>query len=937
MSISTSSGLLLHVALLGPFQASWGGSPLEFKGRQLPQLLALFALNAERPVSTDRIIDVLWEDSPPLYPRRMALNLVGRLRRMLGDLDPGLLDCASRSLFTLRRCRTDVESFDRALRSAASDHRAERADDALKKYELALSLVRGDPLSGWDGAFFSAERARLERAVREAEVRRASALNDTGAPAAALEFANRLLDREPLFQEAVGQALRAKASMGDAAGASALFHGFRERLAEEAGVDPSASLSRAYARALSAPVQSDGEPAVPVAAPRQLPMVPTHFVGRADEVSALVGHFTDACDSGVRLATVNGTGGVGKSALAVFTAHRLAECFPDGQLYVNLNGATPGADPLAPGEVLERFLRSLGHEPVERAGLDEVAAQFRTAVSGRRMLVVLDDARDADQVAPLLPGSGSCAVLVTSRCSLAGMDPGVNLHLRPLAWSSSVNLLRRCSQGASLSQVDWGVLAGHCAGMPLALRIVAARLESDGGTAPDQILAAIEDERRRLGEMDDGQRDLRSVLAVSLRALESSPSGREARDLFFLTGSFPGDTVSLHPLAALAESTPQKVAATMRTLVRQRLAEPVAAGRFRLHDLLRLFAREEDRNSAVGERRDRIRRLVGFYASSGRNVLELEGARLWKRVNRIAAAGFAPGRSFASLAEGERWLDDELPSLIALLWTVADEHPDLAHEGKLLFHATFPAFMYRGSRLSEYTRALRRLTELSEADWDYAVHGDIAEQYRRVGDMAEARRHLDISVDLVRRNGETGTAVQLMHRTLFALEEERWEDAEESAVVACRAAEAEGEPRAAAIAWVHRALVRARRGDFAAALAASTESLRRDMADPFRDLSVSLSQHGFRLIDAGVPVKARICFAGVERDLDRRGRRRSDSYVQALWGLGEVCWIEGRKGEARDNWIAALTIAEEIGLVGPEIRVAVEDGRHPWRPRDLMF
>ncbi|MGW6936042.1 ATP-binding protein [Lentzea sp. NPDC054927] len=339
-----------------------------------------------------------------------------------------------------------------------------------------------------------------------------------------------------------------------------------------------------------------------VVVPRQLPAAIGNFSGRADELAeleSLVGSRT------VVISALNGTAGVGKTALALHWAHGVADQFPDGQLYVNMRGFEPDREPMSPFEAVRGFLDALGVAgdaiPVSP---DAQAALFRSKIAQRRVLILLDNANNVEQVRPLLPGSSTCFVLVTSRNRLSGLVAEHNatpLRLDRLSNAESVDLLR-----SRLGDVDPTVLAETadlCAGLPLALTIVAARIALEPDLPISEVVAELRADRLEALELDEGGRGARAVFSWSVRALRE-PASR----LFRLLGLHPGPDIDMHAAAALAGLPVAVCKKLLRELVSASLMDEYLPARFRFHDLLRLFARE-----LVGADKDAELRMLGFY------------------------------------------------------------------------------------------------------------------------------------------------------------------------------------------------------------------------------------------------------------------------------------------------------------------------------------
>ncbi|MBV9444459.1 MAG: tetratricopeptide repeat protein [Streptosporangiaceae bacterium] len=389
----------------------------------------------------------------------------------------------------------------------------------------------------------------------------------------------------------------------------------QDGLAAELTPSAAAAAQAAEARESSVPVTADRRE---TQAPAQLPTDIADFTGREEQVqhlSDLLASASDENSGAVRIALVAGYGGLGKTSLAVHAAHRVRGRFPDGQLYVDLLGATP--HPLAAADVLARFLRDLGVDGKE-IPLDEAerSARYRTSLAGRRVLVVLDNARDAAQVRPLLPGSAACAVLITTRSRMPDLASGELVDLNVLDDDEALTLFTRIvgDKRAAAEPEATAELLLACAGLPLAIRICAARVATRRGWSIRTMADRLRDEHRRLDEMAVGDMAVRASFEVSFAALPTAKRGVNPADAFRLLGLWHGPTISSAAAAALFGVTEDQAVDALELLVDANLLECVATDRYKFHDLLRVYAAERaEADLSEDGRLSAIARLLRWY------------------------------------------------------------------------------------------------------------------------------------------------------------------------------------------------------------------------------------------------------------------------------------------------------------------------------------
>jgi DNA-binding SARP family transcriptional activator len=480
----------LRVELLGPVRAWYGGRELDLGPPRRQAVLAVLALRAGGPVSRNELIDAVWGESPPASAVNNLHIYIGALRRALGGgrAAAGELLRGGRSGYQLSLApgQLDVTGFDGYVQRARRHRVAGDPAAVVWALDAALALWRGTPLAGITGPFAEAQRVRLgERRLAMLEDRADALLALGPAGDLVVELAT-LVDENPLRERLCGLLMRALHRDGRRAQALTVYTDARRRLVEELGIEPGPELRAVHQAVLAddwpAPDEPPGRRIPPGAVvPRQLPAPVRHFAGRAAELKVLDGLLDDTTDERtVVISAIRGTAGIGKTALAVLWAHRVADRFPDGQLYVNLRGVDPAEEALPATAALRGFLDGLGVRP-ERipADLDAQAGLYRSLLAGRRMLVVLDNARDAEHVRPLLPGAPGCLAVVTSRdqlTSLVAREGAYPITLDSLSPAESIDVLSRHLGPDRVAEEPDAVAAvvRVCGGLPLALGVVAA-------------------------------------------------------------------------------------------------------------------------------------------------------------------------------------------------------------------------------------------------------------------------------------------------------------------------------------------------------------------------------------------------------------------------------------------------------------------------------
>jgi len=669
--------------LLGPLLVNTGESPVTLTAPRPRVTLAALLTRAGRPVGPHELAELVWDGAPPSHATDTLRTYVMRLRRALGPAagarivtrDPGyLIEVAEEEL--------DILLFRARYREGAAA--VGRGDWAAARSVLAASLAlwRGDTLVDVPSDLLrDAEAPALEQARLQALQWRIEADLRLGGGDELVPELRELTRSHPLHEHFHGQLMTALFRVGRTAEALAAYQHARQFLVEQLGVEPGPRLRKLHESLLSGDLPSASDDPLEVrqrrpTVPRQLPAPPAHFTGRAEQLAVLNALLTGTRDTGtVIIAAMTGTAGIGKTALALHWAHQVAHRFPDGQLYANLRGFDPVGSPAAPGDVLRGFLQTLNGSAARiPPDVDVQAALFRSLTAGRRLLVILDNAHDEEQVRPLLPGAAGCLTLVTSRNQLAGLvaaDGATPLGVGVLSPGEASGLLRLRLGHDRVSAADpraVSSLIAACSGLPLALCVIAARAALPPLQALDDLSAQLCAHALDALSGTDPRTDPRSVFSWSYRQLSD-----DAARLFRLCPDFPGPDLTI----AVAESVvpADRAAELIGELASACLLDEYVAGRFRMHDLLASYARErsglEDPSADCGEA---IRRILAWYTAAA----------------AAAAAVITPGHPYlptvcppvplraapATDSEALGWLDAERPNLIAAVELAARQGLD---------------------------------------------------------------------------------------------------------------------------------------------------------------------------------------------------------------------------------------------------------------------
>ena len=684
------SGERVRFEILGPMRVTDGRGTYPVAGGRQRILLGALLEHANKPMPAERLAEVVWDGEPPDGAVPTLRTYVMRLRRGLG---PGAAERIVTEdngyVVQVEEDELDALYFQAQCRTAEAAVRGADWPLADRAVERALSQWRGTPLL--DVPCRTLQEAwlpRLEQSHLQVREWQAEAALHLGRNEQLILPLRELTAAHPLRERFHAQLMLALYRTGRQAEALAAYQDARRALVEALGIEPGAELRALHAQILSGEVEpspvSSAEPApAPMPAPafaagrqpqdvkvvpRQLPAAARHFTGRQSELDLLIGQVAaasqnlDSHDSGgtVVISAIDGMAGIGKTALAVCAAHAVAEHFPDGQLFLDLHGYTPGHEPRTAAEALDWLLRALSVPPGRiPADAEQAAALYRQCLAGTRTLIVLDNAATEAQVRPLLPGDGPCLVLVTSRRRLKGLDDAHSVALGLLSPPDAVALLRAVAGPDRIAPGDplADEIAGLCGHLPLALRIAGSLLRHRPTWPLEHLAGRLRDQQQRVSVLRDGERELAAVFDLSYAGLDE-----RHRVLWRSLGLAPGPDLDVYAAAALVQDDPTTVAGLLEDLVDHNLLGADAPGRYRLHDLMRVHACTLAAADPEPERDAAVARLLHYYAHTGQVA-----SAVIARIPRPGPTGPVPAHA-PDLAETETargWLRAEHPALSA--------------------------------------------------------------------------------------------------------------------------------------------------------------------------------------------------------------------------------------------------------------------------------
>jgi DNA-binding SARP family transcriptional activator/tetratricopeptide (TPR) repeat protein len=908
--------------LLGPMVVRRGGATLPVAPGKQRAVLAALLLSAEPVVSLDELTDVLWGAAPPPSARVSVQNHVMRLRKALGA-DARIRTHPHGYEIRVADGELDVFRFETHLAAARAGAGNGSWDMAAEQARAGLALWRGEPLADVESDLLAIrDIPRLAELRLQAIELRLDADLHLGRHAEVITELQSLASAHPLRERLHGLLMLALYCDGRQAEALAAYTRARQIFVAELGTEPGSGLQRLQRQMLNAdpaldpPAHALGIARSPATlVPRELPGAVPDFTGRTAELAGLTRILDEASAESpgtVVISAIGGTAGVGKTALALHWAHQVAARFPDGQLYVNLRGFDPSGISMPAREAVRGFLDALGVAP-DRIPVqpESQAGLYRSLLADRRMLILLDNARDEQQVRPLLPASPASLVIVTSRNQLGGLavaDRARLVGLDVLSHDEAVRMLtaRIGADRVAAEPGAAGQIAALCGRLPLALAVAAARAEA----RPDFPLTALTTELRdRTGVLDaldagEPAASVRAVFSWSYCQL----SGEAAR-MFRLLGLHPGPDISAPAAASLTAADELGARRLLAELTRTHLLAEHLPGRYALHDLLRAYAADRARDTdSEPDRAAAVGRVLDHYLHTARDAASMVHPPFGAFALAPLSLGTSP-EQFTGQEQALAWFEAEYHVLLAAVGLAVD--CGLANHAWQISCAMHPFLATRGHNL-EWSSIKRMTTAAAIRDDAALVASGGRDNLGTLGDYQWVPEHYASSLRLYQQLGNRrGQALALYSLAMIAEYQGQYGEAlsyaEQSASLCHDIGDKAGETELLnTVGWYHAVL-----GDYPRARGLCREALALNALYGSRRLEGDIwSSLGYTENHGGDLSEAAACYERALSIFRTVGDRWGEA--DALTNLGDIRRAIGELLQAQEAWQQALAILDDL-------------------------
>jgi DNA-binding SARP family transcriptional activator/tetratricopeptide (TPR) repeat protein len=903
----------VYLVMLGPVGLYSDGQRLPMARPQQATVLAALAVDAGRLVAIDTLIGRVWDGGAPPAARRSLQAHLARLNRQLPA--ETLVRHSAGYLLDIDPQAVDVHRFTSLVRAARAE--PDDIDRQARMYSEALGLWQGTALAGVPGSWAERTRATWRQQYLEALVGWACAQQKLGHHQEVVDVLVEAVRDDPAAELVVGELMRALHTTGQTADALARFAALREHLADEFGVEPGVAVQRTHLSILRDDVSPPGPQPAGHPVPAGMPPAIPALVGRDGELVRLDALLPDHPLAASRTAVISGMAGVGKTTLAVYWARRVADRYPDGQLYLDLRGFDPRGTAMRPSEAMFALLESLGVEARRIPfSVDGQISLYRSTVAGRRVLILLDNVRDSEHIRALLPGAPGCLVIVTSRSrltTLVAVEGAHSLTVGPLAEGQVREMLATRLDAARVEAAPAAVerLVAACAGLPLAAALVAAR----AATHPELDLAELAENLpggQRLDTFDVGDPALsmRTVFSWSYDAL--SPA---AARMFRLLGLHPGSAITWHSAASLAGRRAAVVREALAELVHTHLLTALSPGRYTMHDLIRAYAVE-----LVHAVEPDAVRLTATHRVLDHLLHTAHAANRLLRPDHSVLSLSAPDPdavvgAFADDRAAFTWLAAEYPALLAAAVHAGGDPLTRRYTWQLVW--CLENFVEWTGRWREFQLVQDAALEAARHDGDAVgeahTHRGIARTCCRTDRSDDAVEHLRHALGLFTATG-SDSGVADTHRSMAVVLHSlgRYEEAVEHQHTSLRLADASDDDAARALAHNNLAFHLALLGKADEAVTHGEQALvilrrigaRNGQARTLSTLGLVYSVLG----------RHREAIAHYRQSIDIFGALGDrTSQAEMLTRFGDALHASGDLTLARDSWQAALRIFDSLG------------------------